>query len=120
MENDKTLLSQHIEKVKSSLSDLFTPDKIKNDFFEGKESEIFAVLNSNSEAYEMELTKHDEFTVLSFNMRFDPTNFSMIHIDVAVGELDTSKGAPLPGKCFIYFEYNSSLELHDCVLRDFY
>jgi hypothetical protein len=121
MENNKTLLSQHIENVKDSLFLFFTPDKIKNDFFEGKESIVCPVHKYNNETYEMELTVHDEFTVLSFKMSFEYRGFSYTHIDVAVGGLDDSSGAPSAGKCYIYMEYiNNSLAWHDCVLRDFY
>lgn len=85
MENNRTLLSQDIENVQGSLSRFFTPDRIKNDFFEGKEREIYVVHNYKNESYEMELAIHDEFTVMSFAMKFEFRGFSIICIDVVVG-----------------------------------
>ena len=121
MENNKSLLTQHIENVKGSFGSYFTPDKLKNDFFKEKESEIFSVFNYRDELYEMELSIHDEFTVMSFKMKFDFRGFTFILIDVAVGGLDDTSGCPVAGKCYINLEYDdSTFELHDCILRDFY
>ncbi|OQP61926.1 hypothetical protein A3860_29975 [Niastella vici] len=120
MENNKTLLNQHIENVKGSFGSYFTQDKLKNDFFKGKESEIFSVFNYKDELYEMELSIHDEFTVMSVKMKFDFRGFTHVCIDVAIGGLDDTSGYPAAGKCYINMEYDSALELHDCILRDFY
>jgi hypothetical protein len=120
MENNKILLSQDIENVQGTLSGFFTPDRIKYDFFEGKEREICVVHNYTNESYEMELSIHDEFTVMSFAIKFEFRGLSIICLDVAVGGLDASSGYPIAGKCYIEMEYNTSLKLCDCILRDFY
>lgn len=54
------------------------------------------------------LNQHIENVKGSFGSYFTPD------------KLKNDFGYPAAGKCYINMEYDNALELHDCILRDFY
>ncbi|MBO9202395.1 MULTISPECIES: hypothetical protein [Niastella] len=120
MENNKMMaLKQRIERMEGALLDFFTPDKLKNDLFKENESEICVVHNFNDGAYDMELSRQDEFKVLSIRTTYEFRGLSFIVIDIAVGGME-ERSYPIAGKCYMKMEYNQDLEYHDVIIRDFY